>query len=148
MSCLHRHSIILISDIRDRSIDPTSTIVVSEPAAIRRQFALKHGATIAHNPLEKDIVSVVLEATGGEGVEKAFDAAGIQPSIDACLGSLRSRGTIVLVAIWEHPAKIDPMTILLKELFLTGVLYRLPRCRLADQQEQASYATIESTRSF
>ncbi|KAL4269476.1 zinc-containing alcohol dehydrogenase family protein [Pleurotus pulmonarius] len=87
-----------------RSIDTTSTIIVSEPAAIRRQFALKHGATIAHNPLEKDIVSVVLEATGGDGVEKAFDAAGIQPSIDACL------------------AKIDPMIILLKELFLTGII--------------------------
>ncbi|KAF4576249.1 hypothetical protein EYR36_004226 [Pleurotus pulmonarius] len=105
-----------------RSIDTTSTIIVSEPAAIRRQFALKHGATIAHNPLEKDIVSVVLEATGGDGVEKAFDAAGIQPSIDACLGSVRSRGTIVLVALWEHPAKIDPMIILLKELFLTGII--------------------------
>ncbi|KAF9452076.1 2,3-butanediol dehydrogenase [Macrolepiota fuliginosa MF-IS2] len=104
-----------------RSIDPTGTIIVSEPAAIRREFALEHGATHVIDPKAEQVPSAV-KRTIAPGVHLAFDAAGIQASLDACLDSLRQRGTYVNVAIWETKATLDVNLILAKELLFTGTL--------------------------
>ncbi|KAF8152928.1 alcohol dehydrogenase GroES domain protein [Crassisporium funariophilum] len=114
-----------------RSIDPSTTILISEPALIRRTLALKHGATHALDPLSLSasgspsvsaIPNAVLQATHGIGVDVAFDAAGIQASIDAALMSLRPRGIFVNVAIWEADPRISMNLILLKEITVTGTI--------------------------
>ena len=43
-----------------RSIDSLTTIVVSEPALARRQFALDHGITIVIDPSESEPATVVV----------------------------------------------------------------------------------------
>lgn len=105
-------------------------MIVSEPASGRRSLASKHGATIVLNPLEhlstrspspSTVPSAVMQATNGIGVDVAFDAAGIQAGLDAALLSVRPRGTLVNVAIWEK----DPITISMnlltgREINLTG----------------------------
>ncbi|KAG6907319.1 hypothetical protein DXG01_009438 [Tephrocybe rancida] len=88
-----------------RSFDTSNVIIVSEPTSLRREQAIKHGATFSFNPLETDIPKAVLEATGGIGADIAFDAAGIQASLDAALQSVRPRGTVLNIAIWEKPAR-------------------------------------------
>ncbi|KAF9453404.1 2,3-butanediol dehydrogenase [Macrolepiota fuliginosa MF-IS2] len=104
-----------------RSIDPSGTIIVSEPAVIRREFALEHGATQVIDPKAEQVPAAV-KRTVAPGVHLAFDAAGIQASLDACLGSLRQRGTYVNVAIWEATATLDVNVILGKELNFTSTL--------------------------
>ncbi|KAF9453381.1 2,3-butanediol dehydrogenase [Macrolepiota fuliginosa MF-IS2] len=104
-----------------RSIDPTGTIIVSEPAAIRREFALEHGATQVINP-KAEPVPAAIKRIIAPGVHLAFDTAGIQVSLDACLGSLRQRGTCVNIALWETKATLDVNLILGKELNFTGTL--------------------------
>lgn len=112
-----------------RSIDPESPIFVSEPALQRRELALKHGATHVIDPLAPSesgspspttVPSAVLKATNGLGVDIAFDAAGIQASVDAALQSLRPKGTFVNVAIWEFDPKVSMNLILMRELNVTG----------------------------
>ncbi|KAF8064978.1 alcohol dehydrogenase GroES domain protein [Lyophyllum atratum] len=103
-----------------RSFDPSATIITSEPALLRRQQALKHGASHAFDPLHVDVPAAVMKATGDTGVDIAFDAAGVQPSIDAAIQSVRPRGTIVNVAIWEKPAALNMNAIVMKEIVLTG----------------------------
>ncbi|GLB39685.1 putative alcohol dehydrogenase GroES-like domain [Lyophyllum shimeji] len=105
-----------------RSFDPSATIVTSEPALLRRQQALKHGATHVFDPLDMDVPEAVMKATRGVGVDVAFDAAGVQGSIDAAMQSVRPRGTIVNVAIWEKSASVNMNIIVMKEIHLTGTL--------------------------
>jgi (R,R)-butanediol dehydrogenase/meso-butanediol dehydrogenase/diacetyl reductase len=62
----------------------------------------------------------VLELTGGVGVDIAFDAAGVQVTMDAAIASVRPRGTVVNVAIWEKPAIININLLVMKEIFVTG----------------------------
>ncbi|KAG6872562.1 hypothetical protein C0995_008835 [Termitomyces sp. Mi166 len=104
-----------------RSFDPSALIVVSEPTALRRQQAEKNGATLVLDPLSVDVSKAVLEATGDVGVDIAFDAAGIQASITAALLSVRPRGTVVNVALWEKPASIDVNLLWVKEISITGI---------------------------
>lgn len=89
---------------------------------LRREQALAHGATHVFDPTQKDIPQAVKGATGGVGVDIAFDAAGIQASIDAALGSLRPRGVLLNVAIWEKKAMVDMNTIVMKEIIVTGTV--------------------------
>ncbi|KAG5352462.1 hypothetical protein C0989_002172 [Termitomyces sp. Mn162] len=103
-----------------RSFDPSATIVMSEPTVLRRQQALKNGATLSLDPLSVDVPEAVTKATGGIGVDIAFDAAGIQASLDTALHSVRPRGTVVNVAVWEKFATVDVNLFWTKEIFLTG----------------------------
>ncbi len=101
-------------------MDPTGTVLVSEPVKARRRFALEHGATQVFDPT-KDKVPLAVKAIVAPGVHLAFDAAGSQASLDTCLFSLRPRGTYVNVAIWEKTATVDINLILAKELNFTGM---------------------------
>ncbi|KAJ8522415.1 hypothetical protein ONZ45_g1002 [Pleurotus djamor] len=105
-----------------KAVDPTARVIVSEPAQLRREYALAHGATIAFNPLKDDLEAIINKATGGEGADIVFDAAGIQASIDACIKGVRPRGTIVVVAVWEEAPKINMNVLLMKEATLTGIM--------------------------
>ncbi|KAF8635721.1 hypothetical protein AX15_000339 [Amanita polypyramis BW_CC] len=105
-----------------RSIDPNAKIIVVEPAALRRNLAARHGATIVVDPTVDYVPKVVLEATANTGVDVAFDAAGLQSTMDAAIQSVRARGTIVNIALWDAGVKvgIDMNALLLKEITLTG----------------------------
>ncbi|KAK2460810.1 hypothetical protein APHAL10511_007280 [Amanita phalloides] len=107
-----------------RSVDPDATIIVVEPANIRRELAFRHGATIVVDPKTTDIIKTALEATDNVGVDVVFDAAGLQATVDAAIGSVRAKGTIVNIAIWESGVKvgIDMTTIVLKEISLIGTI--------------------------
>ncbi len=84
-------------------------VIVSEVSATRRVAAHRvGGATRVIDPLAEDAVEVVRMLTNGNGVDVSFDAAGVQPALDAALGVLRPpRGRLMVVAIWEAPAGID-----------------------------------------
>ncbi|KAM6501141.1 alcohol dehydrogenase GroES domain protein [Amanita muscaria] len=107
-----------------RSVDANATIIIAEPAELRRSLAKRHGATIVIDPTVSDISKVVLENTGGAGVHVALDAAGLQSTTDAAVDSVRSKGTIVNVALWDAGVKvaIDLNKFVLKEITLTGTI--------------------------
>lgn len=112
-------------------MDPASVIIQSEPASGRRALALKHGATSVVDPLapsadglpsSSTLHTAVMELTNGVGVDVAFDAAGIQASIDAALFNVRPRGTFVNVAIWEESPRVNMNLITAREINVTGEL--------------------------
>jgi threonine dehydrogenase-like Zn-dependent dehydrogenase len=107
-----------------RSIDPDAKIIVAEPAALRRNLATRHGATLAVDPTKSDITRAVLEATDDVGVDVAFDAAGLQSTIDAAINSVRANGTVVNIAIYDAGVKvgIDMNSVSLKQITLLGDL--------------------------
>ena len=84
-------------------------VYVSEPATARADAARVLGATIVMNPTEEDVVSKVLEISGGPGVSIAFDAAAAQPTLQQGLEMVRRGGQVLVVSMaWEN---VDLLTV-------------------------------------
>lgn len=83
-------------------------IIVSEVSPKRKDFARQFGAHYVLDPTKDDIVARVREICDGRGANVAFDAAGVQAGLDQAIQSIRARGTLVNIAIWEKTATITP----------------------------------------
>ena len=77
------------------------SIVVSEPSAVRAAQAKASGATHVIDPKEKDVPSFCREVMDGYGAHAVFECAGLQATFDTAIASVRGRGTLVNVAIYE-----------------------------------------------
>jgi len=96
-------------------------IIVSEVASRRREFARQFGAHYVLDPTKDDIVSRVRELCDGSGVNLAFDAAGVQAGLDQAVQAVRTRGTLINIAIWEKQATITPNWFCFRERTYMGV---------------------------
>ena len=72
------------------------TIVVSEPDAMKRELALRYGASAAIDPTAADLAEAVAELTSGRRDEYAIDASGAGAVFEAIPGVLRKQGTFLL----------------------------------------------------
>ncbi|KAF7562250.1 hypothetical protein G7046_g1897 [Stylonectria norvegica] len=97
-------------------------IIVSEIASSRQAFARQFGATRVVNPIKDDVKKVVLELTGGKGVDVVFDCAGVPASIKGAFEAVKTKGTVVNVAIWEKEIPFNPNWITWKEASFKSVL--------------------------
>ena len=82
-------------------------LIVAEVAPGRRSFAQRFGATRVIDPREEDVVSTCKMLCGGQGPDVAFDCAGVAATIKAACLAVRSRGTVVNVAVWEGEILFD-----------------------------------------
>lgn len=89
-------------------------VVVSEPAAARREAAALFGATDVHDPTQGPApggFDVVLECVGAPGLlQTAVDAAG-------------TRGRVVMAGVCMAPDPLIPITALLKEVEVRFAVY-------------------------
>lgn len=77
-------------------------IFISEPTSSRRKQSGKV-ADVVINPLTEKVGDRCRELTNGNGVDVAFDAAGVQPGLDAAMDALRFHGLYLNIAGWEKP---------------------------------------------
>ncbi|MDI3405120.1 2,3-butanediol dehydrogenase [Streptomyces cavernicola] len=97
-------------------------VAVSEPSTARRELAARLGADTVLDPTRDDVPARVRDLMDGLGADVAFDASGLQVTLDTALGSLRKRGTAVNLAVWEQPAQIAPTQLMLTETSLTSTI--------------------------
>jgi threonine dehydrogenase-like Zn-dependent dehydrogenase len=98
-----------------------TTIIVAEVARERQNFAKMFGATHIFDPRSEDIAKKSKEICGGQGPKIAFDCAGVPASIKTAALAIRSRGTVVNVAIWEKEVPFQPNSLVFGEKkYLTG----------------------------
>ncbi|KAE9371972.1 GroES-like protein [Stipitochalara longipes BDJ] len=102
-------------------------VIVSEVAETRSLQATKFGADLVVNPLVKSIDGCnsdpVLDAVDrivGDGVDIAFDATGIQSTLDTALAVVKPGGVVFNVAIHEKPLLINPNSFSFTEIKLMG----------------------------
>jgi (R,R)-butanediol dehydrogenase/meso-butanediol dehydrogenase/diacetyl reductase len=106
-------------------------VIISEVTELRMQQARKFGADHVVNPLAKisetggmptkdPVTALAHELTNGQGVDVAFDASGLQSTLDAAILATRIGGTIFNVAIHEKPLQILLNDLLLAEKKLMG----------------------------
>jgi threonine dehydrogenase-like Zn-dependent dehydrogenase len=82
-------------------------IIAVDPIEAARQRALDFGADIALDPADPGFAQAVRAATGGNGVDVAFDFAGVAPVRTQALDSLRVGGRLVLVGVSGNGITIE-----------------------------------------
>lgn len=100
-------------------------VLVSEPSAERRAIISALGATVV-DPVNEDLASAVHALTDGDGVDVAFDAAGVGAAISSSLASLVPGGRVVVVAIHERTMDFLPTQLVMAETEIAGALAYLP----------------------
>jgi len=86
----------------------------------RLDLARKLGA-IPLNNWETDVIKQILESTAGLGVERSFEAVGIEPTLVGSMQVLKKGGTAILVGIFEDPTVNIPANLFVqREITLSG----------------------------
>jgi len=94
-------------------------VVVSEVNPFRLALAGRFGLE-ALNPSETDLVEVVNRETGGAGADVVFEVSGAQAGAEMMTKLPRTRGRIVVVAIFSEPPRVDLFRFFWRELKLFG----------------------------
>ena len=96
-------------------------VFVVEPSAVRRASIERLGAATL-DPTVVDVPSFIAEHTKGNGVTAAYDAAGVQASVETALACLGAARTMVSVAIYEKPLATPLLQLVLRESRIQGTL--------------------------
>jgi (R,R)-butanediol dehydrogenase/meso-butanediol dehydrogenase/diacetyl reductase len=111
-------------------------IVAVDLHPARLALAGRLGATCPVDASQADAGEEVSRITGGLGADRAFEAAGVQASLDAAVGCLRKGGETVLVGLMGQ-AHIDVFDLVNREVTLTtSVGYRHVHPTLIDWTAQ------------
>jgi len=98
-------------------------VICSEVAKKRQEFATEFGAHHVVDPSKEDVVARSLEICGGvNGPDIVFDCAGVPASVKASCNAVKSRGTVVNVAIFEKEIPFNPMWLTFREANYKSVL--------------------------
>ena len=99
------------------------TVICAEVAKKRQEFAKDFGAHHVLDPSKEDVVKRSFELCGGvNGPDIVFDCAGVPKSLEAACNAVRSRGTVVNVAIWEKEVPFNPNWLVFREASYKAVL--------------------------
>ncbi|MCC6857375.1 MAG: alcohol dehydrogenase catalytic domain-containing protein [Bryobacterales bacterium] len=94
-------------------------VVVTEVNPFRIQLAGELGLEVV-DPRETDVVKLVDEQTGGAGADVAFEVSGSQAGAELMTKLPRTRGRLVIVAIFGEQPKVDLFRFFWRELRLCG----------------------------
>jgi S-(hydroxymethyl)glutathione dehydrogenase/alcohol dehydrogenase len=91
-----------LSALQGARLANAGSIIAADLVASKLALAAELGAARTIDAGAADVETEVMEATGGAGVDFAFDAAGAPQTIDQCVRTLAYGGTAVLVGVPEQ----------------------------------------------
>ena len=94
-------------------------VLVSEVNPFRRNLAGRLGLETV-DPREADLLDLVNEQTGGAGADVVFEVTGSASGAESMAKLPRTRGRVVVVAIFAEPPRVDLHRFFLREVRLTG----------------------------
>lgn len=94
-------------------------VLVSEVNPFRIDLLRRIGLE-AVNPTETDLPALVRERTGGRGADVVFEVSGSQAGARVMTELTRTRGRIVVVAIFSEPPGVDLHRVFWRELHIRG----------------------------
>ena len=118
-------------------------VLMAEVNPFRLQLARDLGIE-AVNPLDTDLPALVGQRTGGAGADVVFEVSGSQAGADAMTKLPRTRGRIVVVAIYGEAPKVDLFRFFWRELKLAGArVYEAEDFELAIELAAAGRLPLE-----
>ncbi|MCC7164535.1 MAG: L-threonine 3-dehydrogenase [Anaerolineae bacterium] len=101
------------------------SIYASDVSDYRLNLAKKMGADLVVNPARENLTDLVLEATGGEGVDVLLEMSGAPSAIRDGLKLLKSGGHAVLLGLPSKPFEFDLANlVIMKGITLHGIAGR------------------------
>jgi len=97
-------------------------VVVSEPSALRRELAVRLGATATFDPTSDPVGAGIAEATGG-GPSVVFECSGRPGLIEQAIEVSAVEARVVVVGICPQNDEIFPFWALSKELDVRFAIY-------------------------
>ena len=98
------------------------TIVCTDTAQFNLDMALKHGATLAINPMTVDVADTVKQLTDGKGADLALVAAGANNILDQASACVRKRGEIGIIAMITEKIPFYSYQIVFNEQTMYGAM--------------------------
>ncbi len=83
------------------------SVYATDISDYRLELALKMGADLTLNPERDDVVSAVLAATGGDGVDVLLEMSGAPSAIDTGFTLLKPGGEAALLGLTSRPLEFD-----------------------------------------
>ncbi len=99
-------------------------VVVSEPNPVRRDLALRMGATVAIDPRERDLHDVQRELGMVEGFDVALEMSGNAAALRAAIATMAHGGAVAILGIPTQEISLDVNEIVFKMLTLRGIYGR------------------------
>ena len=99
-------------------------VVVSEPNPYRRRLALRMGATVAVDPLERALPDVFAELEMVEGFDVAMEMSGNAGALRSALAAMAHGGRVAVLGLPTEQVSLDVGEIVLKMLTLRGIYGR------------------------
>lgn len=97
-----------------------SRVFVTDINPFRLKKAADLGAIVI-NGLEADPLEAIMQATGQIGVDRSFEAVGLELTLIQALKALKKGGTATLLGIFENPGVVLPINIFVqREINLAG----------------------------
>ncbi|MGG3448335.1 2,3-butanediol dehydrogenase [Domibacillus aminovorans] len=87
----------------------------------RLQKAKEVGATHVINSGEKDPVEYI-RSIYPDGVDRAFEVAGVAPTFNQAIEVTRARGIVTIVALYEKPVNFEPMKLTASGVHIVSTL--------------------------
>ena len=116
--------------IQGARIAGAARIIAIDPVAMKRDSALKLGATDVVDPTDADPIAAVREMSGGRGADYAFEVIGTAGTIRQAIDTARPGGTAVMVGIPKLSSEIPiPAMSILEEKTILGCVYGSARVR-------------------
>jgi len=96
-------------------------VIITDVRDARLDAAMSFGASGAINSLKVNAVEEILEQTSGLGIQRAFEAVGLETTLTQALQSLQKGGRAVLVGLFEDErVGVSANIFVQKEISLTG----------------------------
>jgi len=111
--------------IQGARIAGAARIIAVDPVALKRDTALKLGATDVVDPEAGDPVAQVQELTSGRGTDYAFEVIGSPATIAQAFNMTRAGGACVAVGVprFDQEVSVPSMPLILSEKRLLGCVY-------------------------
>ena len=101
-----------------------STVILSEPVALRRQIGLEVGADAAVDPFKEDLNERLIQLTGSGGTDVVIECVGNTAATAQAFGAAK-RGAVILLFSVPKAGTIHPLSLEMvyqKELTILGSL--------------------------
>ena len=95
------------------------SVFLSEPRPKRREIAETVGVDAVVDPMEADPVDHIVTETGG-GADAAFEAAGLEQTVNQSIECTRAGGTTTVVSLFEDGVEFFPTDLVTRERTIVG----------------------------
>jgi len=97
-------------------------VLITDLSDFRLEKARETGVDVTCNVFTEDLAETLREAFGDEGFDVAFEAVGVEASLDDAVRNIQKGGDIVVLGVFGERPRVDMSIVGDREISLIGTL--------------------------